>query len=90
MTKKRVALKYCGGCDPAFDRVEYFNRIRSAARESIEWVTLADSNFSTVLVISGCETACPEPNLDPLEAHCIVSVKDDKTDPREIVATLLQ
>ena len=90
MPKKRVALKYCGGCDPGFDRVEYFNRVRSAAGEAIEWVTLADSDFGTVLVISGCETACPVPDIDVSASYSIVSVRDDKTDPQEIVATLLR
>jgi len=90
MTRKRVALKYCGGCDPGFDRVEYFNRVRSAAGESIEWVTLEDSDFGAILVISGCETACPEASIDSSASYCIVSVKDDRSDPQEVVETLLK
>ncbi|WP_157212092.1 hypothetical protein [Desulfomonile tiedjei] len=90
MAPKRVALKYCGGCDPGFDRVEYFNRVRSAAGEAIEWVTLEDSDFGAILVISGCETACPGVSIDPSAYHCIVSVKDDRFDPQEVVDTLLK
>ncbi len=36
----RIALKYCGGCDPEFDRVELFAKVRSAAADAIEWVAL--------------------------------------------------
>ncbi len=42
---KRVALKYCGGCDPGFDRVEYIQRVRAAAGEAIMWVTLDDEDI---------------------------------------------
>ena len=56
-------MKYCGGCDPGFDRVGYFQEIQNAAGDLIEWVTLDDPGFECVLVISGCDTACPEENM---------------------------
>jgi hypothetical protein len=87
--RKRIALKYCGGCDPGFDRVRYFHGIQNAAGDLIEWVTLDDRDFETVLVISGCETACPE-NIVPAAGRRIVSVRDDKRDPAEIVRSLLR
>ena len=85
---KRVALKYCGGCDPGFDRVEYIQRIRAAAGKSIMWVTLDGENIDTVLLVSGCDTACPERNVE-LSPHRIVSITDDHAAPEQIVATLL-
>lgn len=85
---RRIALKYCGGCDAGFDRVQYFNRIRTAAGDSIEWVTLDDGGFEAVLVISGCETACPEEGIDFMPAR-IVTVRTDKRDPGEIAQHLL-
>lgn len=88
--KKRVALKYCGGCDPEFDRPGYFARIREAAGDSIEWVTLDEVHSGTVLLINGCSTACPEYTADFSACERIVSIRDDKPDPREIVETLLQ
>jgi len=84
----RVALKYCGGCDPGFDRVQYFNRIRIAAGDFIEWVGLDDRDFEVVLVISGCETACPEESIGLTPAR-IVTVRNDKKDPGEIAQHLL-
>jgi hypothetical protein len=85
---RRIALKYCGGCNPGFDRVQYFNRIRIAAGDSIEWVSLDDRGFEAVLVISGCETACPEESAGSVPAR-IVAVRDDKLDPGEIAQYLL-
>ncbi len=90
MTKKRrVALKYCGGCNPWFDRVEYFRRIRSAAGDSIEWVTLEDPDFEALLLIQGCDTACPERSLDSGGHRLTLSLKNDKIDPVEVVKRLL-
>lgn len=89
MRRKRVALKYCGGCNPGFDRVEFFNRIRAAAKDSIEWVTLDDPDFDAILIISGCDTACPEQSIDSSTGR-IVSIRDDKSDPQEVVETLLK
>ncbi|MGO8880232.1 MAG: hypothetical protein ACLPVO_17890 [Desulfomonilaceae bacterium] len=88
--KKRVALKYCGGCKPGFDRVEYFNRMCAAAKNSIEWVTLDDPDFDAILMISGCDTACPERSIDFSAYDRILSVRDDKSDPRQIVEALLK
>lgn len=87
--RKRIALKYCGGCDPGFDRVEYFNKIKNAAGDRIEWVTLDDPDFETVLVISGCDVACPTEHMVSTACRRIVSVRDDKSDPAEIVQSLL-
>ncbi len=87
--KKRIALKYCGGCDPGFDRVEYFKKIQDAAGDLIEWVSLDDLDFETVLVITGCDTECPVENMRLTASRRIVSIRDDKCDPGEIVQSLL-
>lgn len=87
---RRIALKYCGGCNPGFDRVEYFRKIRSAAGDSIEWVTLEDPGFDVVLLIQGCQTACPAKMLDCIGDERIVSITDDGWDPEEIVKKLLR
>ncbi len=87
--QKKIALKYCGGCDPGFERVEYFQEIQNAAGDRIEWASLDDGDFQTVLVISGCDTACPTGNMAPAARRTIVSINDSKRDPAEIVQSLL-
>ncbi len=87
--RKRIALKYCGGCDPGFDRVGYFREIQNTAGDLIEWVTLDDPDFESVLVISGCDTACPTQNMVLETVRRIVTIYDDKCDPLEIVQNLL-
>jgi hypothetical protein len=87
--RKRIALKYCGGCDPGFDRVEYFKEIQNAAGDLIEWVTLDDRNLEAVLVICGCDTACPEEKMLIEACRRIVAIRDNRRNPAEIVQSLL-
>lgn len=89
MPVKRIALKYCGGCDPAFDRVEYFKEIQNAAGHMLEWVTMDDPDFETVLVVSGCDIACPAEKMALAPGQTMVSVRDNKRHPAEVVLSLL-
>lgn len=84
-------MKFCGGCDPGYDRVEYFRKIQDAADDLIEWVTLDEDDFEAVLVICGCETACPAENMGQSDRRSgrLILVRDDKRDPAEIVESLL-
>ena len=81
-------MKYCGGCDPGYDRVEYFRKIKKKAGDSIEWVTLDAGNYESVLLIEGCETACPEKDSASLSGR-IVSLRNDDLETAEVVKRLL-
>jgi hypothetical protein len=86
---KRVALKYCGGCNPGFDRVKYVRAIQNAAGDLIEWVTVYDPDFEAALVICGCDSACLVEDMGLGACQKIVSIRDDKRDPAEVVKNLL-
>jgi hypothetical protein len=87
---KRVALKYCGGCNPGFDRVAYVERIKSAAGLNIEWVTLDEGDVDAVLLVSGCDTACPRRSIDFSKYKKTVTIRDDKVSPDYLVKILLE
>lgn len=85
-----MALKYCGGCNPGFDRVAYVEKIKSAAGPSIEWVAFDEEGFDTVLLITGCDTACPHRTVDFSKYRKTLSIKDDKLSPEDLVKILLE
>ena len=87
---KRVALKYCGGCNPGFDRVAYVEKIKSAAGPDIEWVTMDEEGFDAVLLVTGCDTACPRRSVDFSEYKQALLSRDDKASPEELVKILLE
>lgn len=83
----KVAVKFCGGCDPAFERVEYLEKIKAAAKNHIQWVLCTDSDYEAILLISGCQTACPEDQLP--RTVPIVSLKTDEMAPQQVVRMLI-
>jgi len=86
---KKVAVKFCGGCDPGYDRVDYLERIRAGGENHIEWVAIDNSDFDALLLINGCQRACAEKDLKPVSGQ-VTSVKDSKSNPDEIVKMLLK
>jgi hypothetical protein len=86
---KRVGLKYCGGCNPSYDRVEYVQAIQEAAGSRIEWVSLDTGGFTTILLVSGCDKQCVE-MAEYERAGCrMIRVKDTQQDPTTILSSLL-
>ena len=85
---RRIALKYCGGCDPAFDRVELFRRIEALAGDRVEWVGVDDGAADAVLLIGGCARACPAAD-EELARHRMVIVSAGGDDLSVVLAALL-
>ena len=86
----KVALKYCGGCDPAFDRVAAFEAINQAAAGAIEWSRFDPGQSLPVLIICGCATACPTEELDLSQAAKVVLLTQEPHNMQEIVNQLLE
>lgn len=84
----KVWIKFCGGCDPAYDRVEYYQRIKLAAVDFIDWLQLEEQGGEAVLLICGCLKACPEEEFRDVPG--LVSVKHDGLSPEHVVAQLLE
>lgn len=90
---KKVAVKFCGGCNPDFDRVHYLDLIRSGANDSINWVPVEAESFDFVLFINGCPICCCEKNIDLIDSvkHCRrISISDAKTTPEKLIRKILE
>ena len=61
----KVAIKYCGGCNPDYDRVALVKRIEEGLNGKVEFVSPVNGDIDLVLAIEGCKTACAD--LSPLE-----------------------
>ena len=53
-----VGLKYCGGCTPRYDRVEFVHRLQEKISGHVRLVHYDDSRAGHILVVTGCESAC--------------------------------
>jgi len=54
----RIGLKYCGGCNPHYDRVALVEKITRVLSGKVEFVAWDKEDLSTILVVAGCNTAC--------------------------------
>jgi len=87
---KRIGLKYCGGCNPSYDRVEYVREIQKAAGGRVDWVSLDEGGFCALLLVSGCDKQCAEMAEYETRGCRVVSVKDTRMNPSEILSRLLE
>jgi hypothetical protein len=73
-----VALKFCGGCNPDYDRVSVAESIRTGLEGRVEFRSTADcSGIDIVLVLAGCQTACADLSaFEDCEAILIHSAED--------------
>ena len=58
--KIRIGLKYCGGCNPEYDRVALAKHIEERLRGEAEFVAPETKGVSFILAVQGCSTACAD------------------------------
>jgi hypothetical protein len=76
----KVAIKYCGGCNPDYDRVDIVKRIKQNLNEKVEFVSPDDENIDLVLAVEGCKTACADLSAVKATQIRIISKIDDAVD----------
>lgn len=57
----RIAVKYCGGCNPAYERAEIVARLSRIIRQHhLQWelAPLRQEEYDVLLVINGCAVGC--------------------------------
>jgi hypothetical protein len=55
--KLRIGVKYCGGCNPQYDRVELVETIRASLQGNAEFVSPESRRVDLILAVQGCATA---------------------------------
>jgi hypothetical protein len=61
----KIRVKYCGGCNPRYDRVALVKRIEERLSGKASLVGAEGNGISLVLAVEGCSTACAD--LRPFE-----------------------
>ncbi len=87
----RAAIKYCGGCNPSYDRVEWVRRLQELAGLDITWHAFAQQDAVDVLIlVSGCERECAAMDVGRFQgsARC-VSITCGTPRQKEIVGSIV-
>ena len=75
--KLRVGIKYCGGCNPEYDRVAIVDHIKQNLQDEIEIVRPESEDVDLILSVNGCSTACADlKSFGGLKIHTITSMED--------------
>lgn len=54
-----LAVKFCGGCNPDFDRGALAQIIRRELASEVSWVS-AQEDTDLLLIVNGCSTGCAD------------------------------
>lgn len=55
----KVFIKYCGGCNPRYDRVKELDNFKRKYKD-IEFTYDYDNDVDICLIVCGCNSACAD------------------------------
>lgn len=59
MERTKVLLRYCGGCNPRYDRVAAVENVKKQFPELVFCPYDPDENGCAALIVCGCTARCP-------------------------------
>jgi len=67
INKKRIGIKYCGGCNPLYERVDLVQKVHSSLKDRFLFLRHDQENLHGLILVSGCPRACASKHLDQTE-----------------------
>lgn len=64
MDRVRIGIKYCGGCNPYYDRVGVVEEIKERLGERFLFLRHDEKDLAGLIAVSGCSRACATKNLE--------------------------
>jgi len=58
--KLKVGIKFCGGCNPTFDRISASLEIKKALKDEVVFTDYRESGVDLILAFMGCKSACAD------------------------------
>ena len=60
----KIGIKYCGGCNPRYDRTSLISRIKSEVGDKHHFETARSEEFyDTIIVLCGCTSGCADHSM---------------------------
>ena len=70
----RIGIKYCGGCNPHYDRVALVSALEKELSSKAVLVHWEERDLDLIIAVQGCPTACAD--LDMFEASKVLLITD--------------
>ena len=74
--QKKVGIKYCGGCNPAYERVDLVQRVQLHLGGSIQFVRSDQPDSNGVIFVNGCKRCCATVDSDREKPYLAISEED--------------
>jgi hypothetical protein len=74
---KSIGIKYCGGCNPFYERVEIVHRAQSKFNHQLHFVRHDQPDIDVMILMSGCQRACAAQDLHQTVPRYSVTGKND-------------
>jgi hypothetical protein len=68
-----IGVKYCGGCNPEYDRVTLAKEMAGRLGPYARFIPAGPEGADLILAVHGCPTACAD--LSALGGGCVVHVR---------------
>lgn len=68
--KKKIGIKYCGGCNPTYERVKIVDRLQSRFKDQILFLRHDQKELDVRVLINGCQRSCAIGNSNDKEIPC--------------------
>jgi hypothetical protein len=76
--KKKIGVKYCGGCNPTYERVEMIHQVQSSLGDRFHFLSFEQQGLNGLLLINGCPRSCAINHFDHQEtAYFSISGEHD-------------
>jgi len=87
----RVGVKYCGGCNPEYDRVTLVEQIKERLEGKVSFVLPESEGVDIILAVHGCRTACADlSGFRGIEILTVSGNEEGKKFVREIIEREVQ
>jgi hypothetical protein len=79
--KKRVGIRYCGGCNPSYERVEMIQQVESSLKDRFIFSVNDQQDLDIMVFVCGCPRACANKNSNHPEvpSRSIIGESDFKS-----------
>lgn len=75
-----VGIKYCGGCNPTYDRLALVEAMKVRLAGVVDWAASNHDDCDVWVAVMGCDTACADlTTCGGAEVHLITSPQDLET-----------
>jgi hypothetical protein len=68
--RTKIGIKYCGGCNPAYERMEMIKRVQSQLKDQILFLRHDEQGLDGLILVNGCPRSCAAKDLNHKEISC--------------------